>query len=210
MWLKLKQFVMALLLVNSIASANDVAQLDGDWYSYKWKYGYSLSQGKGVAFATNSPNFKVGQEIVRLTSVGDNAFVGENIYKDGKFYKIKATLQSDGKLVFEDEKNVKWEMERIQSSEVKKIKNNFQKKYTQSEQEIEEILLRATKLLSEALDLVNKKDYRLGCKKLKSGLKLWKTIDVKSIPIKNMEQFSRVDSEVRETELISTMVCSLY
>ncbi len=49
----------------------------------------------------------MGQEIVRLASVGKNTFVGENIYKDGKFYKIKATLQADGKLLFEGEKNVK-------------------------------------------------------------------------------------------------------
>lgn len=124
MWLKLKQFGFAVLLLNSIASANDISQLDGDWYSFKWKYGYSLSNGKGVAFATNSPNFKVGQEIVRLTAVGKDNYVGENIYKDGKFYKIKATLQSDGKLVFEGEKNVKWEMERIDPETYSSIVNS--------------------------------------------------------------------------------------
>ena len=128
MWLKLKlkQLALALLLISSVASANDISQLDGDWYSFKWKYGYSLSSGKGVAFATNSPNFKVGQEIVRLTAVGKNSFVGENVYKDGKFHKVKATLDQDGKLLFEGEKNVKWEMERIESnklSELKKSKN---------------------------------------------------------------------------------------
>ena len=113
MWNKLFQFVIFSFLATSIASANDISQLDGDWYSFKWKYGYSLSSGKGVAFATNSPNFKVGQEIIRLSAVGKNSFVGENIYKDGKFYKVKATLQPDGKLLFEGEKNVKWEMEKI-------------------------------------------------------------------------------------------------
>lgn len=124
MWLKLKQFALALLLLNSAAAANDISQLDGDWYSFKWKYGYSLSNGKGVAFATNSPNFKVGQEIVRLTTVGKNSFVGENIYKDGKFYKIKATLNSDGKLLFEGEKNVKWEMEKIDPETYSSIVNS--------------------------------------------------------------------------------------
>ncbi len=113
MWLKLKQFALALFLFNSLAAANDITQIDGDWYSFKWKYGYSLSNGKGIAFVTNSPNFKVGQEIVRLTAVGKNSYVGENIYKDGKFYKVKVSLQSDGKLLFEGEKNVKWEMEKI-------------------------------------------------------------------------------------------------
>ncbi len=124
MWLKLKQFALALLLVNSVASANDISQLDGDWYSFKWKYGYSLSNGKGVAFATNSPNFKVGQEIVRLTAVGKNSFVGENVYKDGKFHKVKATLDPDGKLLFEGEKNVKWEMERIDPETYSSIVNS--------------------------------------------------------------------------------------
>ena len=113
MWKKLSQFMIFGFLAVSAASADDISQLDGDWYSFKWKYGYSLNNGKGVAFATNSPNFKVGQEIVRLSSTGKNAFVGENIYKDGKFYKVKATLQPDGKLLFEGEKNVKWEMEKI-------------------------------------------------------------------------------------------------
>jgi hypothetical protein len=121
---KLKQFALALLLINSVASANDISQLDGDWYSFKWKYGYSLSNGKGVAFATNSPNFKVGQEIVRLTAVGKNSFVGENVYKDGKFYKVKATLDQDGKLLFEGEKNVKWEMEKIDPETYSSIVNS--------------------------------------------------------------------------------------
>jgi hypothetical protein len=121
---KLKQFALALLLINSVASANDISQLDGDWYSFKWKYGYSLSNGKGVAFATNSPNFKVGQEIVRLTAVGKNSFVGANIYKDGKFYKVKVTLDQDGKLLFEGEKNVKWEMEKIEPETYSQIVNS--------------------------------------------------------------------------------------
>jgi hypothetical protein len=123
MWLKIKQLVLTVFLLNSVASANDISQLDGDWYSFKWKYGYSLSNGKGVAFATNSPNFKVGQEIVRLTAVDGNSFVGENVYKDGNFYKVKATLNSDGKLLFEGEKNVKWEMEKIDPETYSSIVN---------------------------------------------------------------------------------------
>jgi hypothetical protein len=111
-----------LILISSAVNAGDVSALNGDWYSYKWKYGYSLKNGKGVAFATNSPNFKVGQEIIRLTEIGDNEFIGENVYKDGKFYKVKATLESDGRLVFEGEKNVRWEMNRIGIDELSKLK----------------------------------------------------------------------------------------
>ncbi len=135
MWNKFFQFMVVSFLATSSASANDISQLDGDWYSFKWKYGYSLSSGKGVAFATNSPNFKVGQEIIRLSAVGKNSFVGENIYKDGKFYKVKATLQPDGKLLFEGEKNVKWEMEKIDPETYSSIVNAKPEKQAKSKPE---------------------------------------------------------------------------
>ena len=153
-----------MLLLNSIAFANDMSQLDGDWYSYKWKYGYSLSNGKGVAFATNSPNFKIGQEIIRLTAVGKGSFVGENIYKDGKFYKVKATLQSNGKLLFEGEKNVKWEMEKIDPETFSSIVNANPEKQAKSKPEKREqkndlkpadVDLFCSGMLSRASGLIN-------------------------------------------------------
>jgi hypothetical protein len=110
---KVLELFLCLIAVHPILYAADINQIDGEWYSYKWKYGYTLKNGKGLATITNSPAFKVGQEIVRLTAVGKNSFVGENVYKDGIFYKVKVTLQPNGKLFFEGEKNVKWEMERI-------------------------------------------------------------------------------------------------
>ena len=42
MWLKLKLFALALLLVNSVASANDISQLDG----------IALSGNMGIRSAT--------------------------------------------------------------------------------------------------------------------------------------------------------------
>lgn len=107
------KFFLFLVVAHSFSYAADINQIDGDWYSYKWKYGYTLKNGIGITTIANSPSFKVGQEIVRLTAVGKNSFVGENIYKDGIFYKVKVTLQPNGKLFFEGEKNVKWEMEKI-------------------------------------------------------------------------------------------------
>lgn len=124
MWLKFKQFGLAVLLLNSIAFASDITQLDGDWYSFKWKYGYTLKNGRGVATITNSPLFEVGQEIVRLKAVGKDSFVGENIYKDGAFYKVKVTLQPNGKLLFEGQKNVKWEMEKIDADKLATLKKS--------------------------------------------------------------------------------------
>lgn len=113
MWSRLLKITVCFLVVQYAAFAADITKLDGEWYSYKWKYGYTLKNGKGITTIANSPSFKVGQEIVRLTAVGSNSFVGENIYKDGVFYKVKASLQPNGKLLFEGEKNIKWEMDRI-------------------------------------------------------------------------------------------------
>ncbi|CAN1564877.1 Sel1-like repeat [Burkholderiaceae bacterium] len=98
--------------VSSNANA-PLATLDGNWYSSQWKYGYVLKDGVGVATSTNSPNFQVGQSIIRLTATSSTTFVGQQVYTDGKFYQVNAKLQTDGRLYFEGEKNVKWVMERI-------------------------------------------------------------------------------------------------
>ena len=102
--------------------SSDISALDGDWYSKKWAYGYTLKDGKGYATITNSPHFDVGQEIVKLTASGDNQFSGYNVYKDGRFYRVKVTLQSDGSLFFEGEKNAAWSMERISKTELDQIR----------------------------------------------------------------------------------------
>jgi uncharacterized protein (DUF2147 family) len=94
------------------ASESWLKQLDGNWSSKEWKYGYQLKNGVGIATATNSPNFRVGQKIIQLTAKSATSFVGQQVYKDGKFYNVKVTLQPDGRLYFEGEKNAKWYMER--------------------------------------------------------------------------------------------------
>lgn len=90
-----------------------LAALDGNWYSTQWKYGYVLKDGLGVATSTNSPNFQVGQNIIQLTATSPNTFTGQQVYKDGKFYRVDARLQADGRLYFEGEKNAKWIMDRV-------------------------------------------------------------------------------------------------
>jgi hypothetical protein len=94
------------------ASESWLKQLDGNWSSKEWKYGYQLKNGVGIATATNSPNFRVGQKIIQLTAKSATSFVGQQVYTDGKFYNVKVTLQPDGRLYFEGEKNAKWYMER--------------------------------------------------------------------------------------------------
>jgi uncharacterized protein len=95
------------------ATNNAIQALNGNWYSAQWKYGYTLQNGVGVATSTNSPNFKVGQNILQLTPTAPNKFSGQQVYTDGKFYNVTATLQPDGSLYFEGDKNVKWSMTRI-------------------------------------------------------------------------------------------------
>lgn len=124
MWSNFFKFVIALMSLYSLALAADISQIDGEWYSYKWKYGYTLKNGKGTATITNSPFFEIGQEIVRLKAVGKDSFVGENVYKDGAFYKVKVTLQPSGKLLFEGEKNAKWEMEKIDYEKLAALKKS--------------------------------------------------------------------------------------
>ncbi len=58
-----------------------------------------------------------------MTAVGKTIFVGENIYKDGKLFKVEMTEQPDGRLFFEDEKNVRWEIEGIDPETYSSIVN---------------------------------------------------------------------------------------
>ena len=100
-------------LVIPLSAHAQIATLDGNWHSPQWKYGYVLKDGMGIATSTNSPNFQVGQNIIQLTAASPNTFTGQQVYTDGKFYKVTVTLLADGRLSFVGEKNVKWVMERI-------------------------------------------------------------------------------------------------
>lgn len=89
-----------------------IAALNGNWVSAKWKYGYTLNNGLGTATATNSAKFKVGDEIIILRATGENTFEGRQVYQDGKFYSVGATLLPDGRLQFKGDKNISWIMDR--------------------------------------------------------------------------------------------------
>lgn len=90
-----------------------LGKLNGNWYSEKWKYGYELNNGIGVATSSNSAAFRVGDKIIRISPTSSNTFAGEQIYNDGKFYKITVTLEGDGRLTFNGEKNASWVMTRV-------------------------------------------------------------------------------------------------
>lgn len=112
--IRIIQAVTVFIWVLSSAQAqNGLASIDGNWYSAQWKYGYVLKNGMGTATSTNSPNFQVGQNILQLTATSPTTFSGQQVYTDGKFYNVQATLQADGRLYFEGAKNAKWFMERV-------------------------------------------------------------------------------------------------
>ncbi len=103
------------LMVDPMQRATAPAALnaiDGRWHSPQWKYGYELKGGVGTATATNSAKFKVGDEIIYLSSKGKNTFEGEQIYQNGKFNPITVTLLPDGRLQFKGDKNITWTMVR--------------------------------------------------------------------------------------------------
>lgn len=113
-FLKAVQFLLVFFLAfPSVQAQSGIEILDGNWYSKQWKYGYVLKNGVGTATSTNSPNFQVGQNIIQLTATSPTTFSGRQVYTDGKFYIVQATLQADGRLYFEGEKNAKWFMERV-------------------------------------------------------------------------------------------------
>ena len=95
------------------AADQELNSINGLWYSPQWKYGYELKNGVGVATSSNSPKFAPGDIILRLKPVMFGEFEGEQMYKDGKFYKVNVSLTADGRLYFEGEKNVKWHMDKV-------------------------------------------------------------------------------------------------
>ncbi len=104
---------MFFCVLTSAQAQTGLASIDGNWYSAQWKYGYVLKNGMGTATSTNSPNFQVGQNIIQLTATSPTTFSGQQVYTDGKFYNVQATLHADGRLYFEGAKNAKWFMERV-------------------------------------------------------------------------------------------------
>ena len=109
----LQVLAITLLWVTSASSQSSIQRLDGNWYSPQWGYGYTLKNGVGIATSTNSPNFQVGQNIIQLSATSALTFSGQQVYTDGKFYRVSVILQPDGRLYFEGEKNAKWLMERV-------------------------------------------------------------------------------------------------
>lgn len=92
--------------------SSSIRELDGEWYSSEWKYGYYLNNGVGTATFSNSPYFKSGDRIIFLTPTGYGTYQGRQIYRDGNFYSIEARLVN-GRLCIYGERNVSWCMAKI-------------------------------------------------------------------------------------------------
>jgi len=91
---------------------SSIRELDGEWYSSEWKYGYYLNNGVGTTTFSNSPYFKSGDRIIFLTPSGFGTYQGRQIYRDGNFYSIEARLVN-GRLCIYGERNVNWCMVKI-------------------------------------------------------------------------------------------------
>jgi len=109
----LKVLAITLLWATNAWSQTPIQRIDGNWYSTQWGYSYTLKNGVGIATSTNSPNFQVGQTILQLSATSATMFSGQQVYTDGKFYRVSVILQPDGRLYFEGEKNAKWVMDRV-------------------------------------------------------------------------------------------------
>lgn len=109
----LQVLAVTLLWATNAWSQTPIQRLDGNWYSTQWGYSYTLTNGVGIATSTNSPNFQVGQTIIQLSATSATTFSGQQVYTDGKFYRVSVILQPDGRLYFEGEKNAKWVMDRV-------------------------------------------------------------------------------------------------
>jgi hypothetical protein len=96
----------------SSGPSSSIRELDGEWYSSEWKYGYYLNNGVGTATFSNSPYFKSGDRIIFLTPSGYGTYQGRQIYRDGNFYSIEARLVN-GRLCIYGERNVSWCMAKI-------------------------------------------------------------------------------------------------
>jgi hypothetical protein len=117
---------ITLLWATSAWSQSSIQRLDGNWYSPQWGYGYTLKNGVGIATSTNSQNFQVGQTIIQLSATSATTFSGQQVYTDGRFYRVNVILQPDGRLYFEGEKNAKWLMERVATApQSTDNKNNY-------------------------------------------------------------------------------------
>jgi hypothetical protein len=106
------EFALTLSAMQKAQAPAAVTKLNGRWFSTQWKYGYELKDGVGIATATNSAKFKVGDEIIYLKPVLNHTFEGEQVFQDGKFHPINVSLLPDGRLQFKGEKNISWTMSR--------------------------------------------------------------------------------------------------
>jgi len=98
--------------IKPVQYGSSIRELDGEWYSSEWKYGYFLNNGVGTATFSNSPYFKSGDRIIFLTPSGYGTYQGRQIYRDGNFYSIEARLVN-GRLCIYGERNVNWCMVKI-------------------------------------------------------------------------------------------------
>ncbi len=74
-----------------VASSSAFKLFDGEWHCPDYKYSFQIRGKEGVATLSNSPNYKVGENILRIDSFDGTNYHGQQIFTDGKWHKV--TLQ---------------------------------------------------------------------------------------------------------------------
>ena len=70
------------------------------YYNAEYRFGFRLDRHAGIATTTlsNSPLYRIGQEMLRYQMIGSHDFIGEQIFKDGKFHRVAGKFLTDGSI----------------------------------------------------------------------------------------------------------------
>ncbi len=65
---------------------------NGEWYSHDYKYSFRINGKEGVATLSNSPNYRVGDLMLRIDSFDGALYHGQQIFTDGKWHNVTMQL----------------------------------------------------------------------------------------------------------------------
>lgn len=93
-----------------------ISVLDGVWQSDEPKIGYTIKNGNAASLRDTffgGKNIKKGEVLLWLKPLSVNSFVGEQMFADGKFHPVTATLSTNDSLTFANaEHGISWTVKR--------------------------------------------------------------------------------------------------
>ncbi|HEV2638700.1 MAG TPA: hypothetical protein VGX23_26365 [Actinocrinis sp.] len=97
-----------------------VEDLDGEWWSPKFRYAFRLAVRErcGYATVTNAPRvYRVGQRLLRIEYVNEGGFSGVQMFADGGWVPVVALLAGPDELRMTGG-CFSWRMHRVPQDEV--------------------------------------------------------------------------------------------